>query len=121
MPANPLTLLATIAPPLAALDNAQDAIDIAEMQIAPKLCGSQRPLLVSYLAAHILTMGQRAESTGAAGNVSGLSEGGLSVSFSGSGVAGSLGQTSYGAEYDRISRSCIMTPMTRVTSVLNRG
>lgn len=108
-------LLQTIAPDLYALPNKQGAIDMAELQVGAKLCGDKRPMLVAYLAAHILSLSQR--SLGAAGSVTSLSEGGLSVGFGSSGVMGSLSQTTYGQEYDRISKGCIFSPRTRITKV----
>lgn len=107
--ATPAELLPTIAPEFSGVD-ASAAISVAEMQIAEGLCGDKRPLLVAYLAAHVLTLGQR---SGAAGGVSSLREGGLSVSYHGGGEG--IGATSYGAEYDRLSRGCTFAARTRVT------
>lgn len=106
----PAEILPTIAPEFALID-ADDAIAIAEMQIADGLCGDKRPLLVAYLAAHILTMGKRG---GAAGSVTSLKEGQLSIGYGSTGIMGSLGQTGYGAEYDRLSRACVFAARTRV-------
>lgn len=108
----PATLLATIAPEFATVD-ATGAIGVAELQIAAGLCGDQRPLLVAYLAAHILTVAGRA---GAGGSVASLKEGQLSINYTTS-AGGTLQSTSYGSEYDRLSRACIFTPRTRVTHV----
>lgn len=106
----PDQILPVIAPELGCVD-ADDAIAIAEMQIADGLCGDKRPLLVAYLAAHILTIGKRG---GAAGAVTGLKEGQLSINYGSTGIMGSLGQTGYGAEYDRLSRACVFAARTRV-------
>jgi hypothetical protein len=95
-----------------ACKDATQAIELADMQIAPNLCGSRRPLLVAYLAAHIMALAQR--SGGAGGPVTSLSEGALSIGFGSAGLMGSLSQTSYGIEYDRISRGCIFAARTRV-------
>lgn len=51
-------ILVIIAPELADYDSA-GAIAVAELEIAPGLCGNKRPLLVAYLAAHIITIGNR--------------------------------------------------------------
>ncbi len=112
---DPATLLPVIAPEFAGVD-LPAAIEVADMQIAPGLCGDKRPLLVAYLAAHILTIGKR---KGTAGGVSSVKEGNLAISYSGaSGSAGdSLGATSYGAEYDRLSRGCAFAARTRVARV----
>ena len=106
----PAEILAVIAPDLATLEGAAGAIDVADMQVGD--C-SKRNLLVAYLAAHTLTLSLRGAS-GAAGSATSLSEGGLSAGFSGSGLTGSYGQTSYGVEYERLSRGCVFAPRTRV-------
>ena len=109
MSLTPAQILPTIAPELTGDQSA--VIAIAEMQIAPGLCGDKRPLLVAYLAAHIATLGQRG---GASGAIASKSEGALSVSFGGA-MKDGLNATSYGAEYDRLSRACVFTPGTRVS------
>lgn len=101
-------LLPTIAPEFSGTDTSA-AIDVAEMQIGINVGGDKRPLLVAYLAAHVLTLGQR---RGAAGGVSSMSEGSLSISYGGGGEG--LGATSYGAEFERISRGCVFAARTRV-------
>ena len=108
---DPADLIATIAPEFAESAQLQGAIDIADMQIAEGLCGDKRPLLVAYLAAHILTVATR---KGSGGPVTGLTEGSLSISFGSSGIMGSLSQSSYGQEYHRLSRACVFAPRTRV-------
>lgn len=111
----PADLIPTIAPEFADVDTSA-AIDVADMQIGPNLCGDKRPLLVAYLAAHILTIAGR---EGRSGGVSSLSEGGLSVAFGRVNPMGdsNLETTSYGAEYLRLSRGCVFAPRTRVTRV----
>lgn len=106
-------ILQTIAPEVCGA-TAVGAIAVADLQIAPGLCGDRRPMLVAYLAAHILTLTSRA---GASGPVTSQSEGGLSESFGT--VAGSrnnLTSTSYGAEFERLSRACAgtLSAMTRM-------
>ena len=107
----PADLIATIAPEF--VDSAQlnGAIDIADMQTAEGLCGDKRPLLVAYLAAHVLTLASR---KGSGGPITSLTEGSLSIGFGSSGVMGSLSQTGYGQEYYRLSRACVFAPRTRV-------
>lgn len=104
------SLLLIVAPEFTGVD-ASGAISVAEMQIADGLCGDKRPLLVAYLAAHILTMSKRGGDVGA---VTGLKEGQLSINYGSTGTTGSLGQTGYGAEYDRLSRACVFAARTRV-------
>lgn len=91
-----------------------DAIKVANIQIAEGFCGDKRPLLIAYLAAHLLVLAQR--QGGASGSLSSLSEGQLSVGFtqSGADLGASLSQTLYGAEYDRLSRGCVFAARTRV-------
>ena len=111
---DPAAILPVIAPEFAAVD-ATDHIALADMQIAAKLCGDKRPMLVAYLAAHILTLGQRG---GVSGPVTAQSEGQLSESYGmAAGARDALSSTSYGAEYDRMSRACVFAPRTRVTHV----
>ncbi len=107
---DPAAILPVIAPEFAAVD-ATDQIAVAEMQIATGLCGDRRPMLVAYLAAHILTLGQRG---GVSGPVTAQAEGQLSESYGATAMAkDSLASTSYGAEYDRMSRACVFAPRTR--------
>lgn len=114
---DPALILPVIASEFAATD-ATDAIALAELQIAPGLCGDRRPMLVAYLAAHILTIAARAG--GASGVVSSVKEGQLSINYGGASGASSspgLGSTSYGQEYDRMSRACAFSVRTRVVNV----
>jgi hypothetical protein len=107
---NPADILPIIAPEIDAAKYS-GGIEVAEMQIAAGLCGDKRPMLVAYLAAHILTLSGRA---GVSGAVTAQSEGGLSESY-GQVMGGrdALASTSYGAEYDRMSRACVFAPRTR--------
>lgn len=109
---NPADILPTIAPEFAGID-ATDMIALAELRIAPNLCGDQRPLLVAYLAAHMLTMAAR-NGSGGAGAVTSLKEGQLAIGYASTGTIGALGSTSYGSEYDQMSRACVFAARTRV-------
>jgi len=109
MSLTPAQILPTIAPELTGDRSA--VIAIADMQIAPGLCGDKRPLLVAYLAAHIATVAARG---GVSGGVSGMTEGALSVSFGGA-MKDGFGATSYGQEYDRLSRACVFAAGTRAS------
>lgn len=106
---DPALILPVIAPEFDGVD-ASDVLDIADMQIGAGLCGDKRPMLVAYLAAHILTISKRA---GVSGGVSALSEGQLSINYGGSSEG--LHATSYGAEYDRLSKGCTFAARTRAT------
>lgn len=101
-------LIQTIAPEFTLVD-VTGAVEAAEMQIADGLGGDKRPLLVAYLAAHILTIARR---SGAGGGVAALKEGDLSINYTGSGEG--IMATSYGAEFDRLSRGCVFAARTRV-------
>jgi hypothetical protein len=109
MSQTPAQILPVIAPELAGDQSA--VIAIAEMHIAPGLCGDKRPLLVAYMAAHIATLAKR---SGASGAVSSMAEGALNVSFGGT-MRDGLHATSYGAEYDRLSRACVFAAGTRAS------
>ena len=95
-------------------------IELAEQQIAPNLCGDMRPQLVAYLTAHMLTMSNRAG--GATGDVESITEGHKSITYSNStaDVKSSLSKTSYGQEFDRLSRACVFSARTRVNRVCYR-
>ncbi len=88
------------------------AISIAELRIAPNLCGDQRPLLVAYLAAHILTEANR--SIGVDSNIDSMTEGNLSIHYSNVSVDvnNSYTGTRYGREFETMLKGCIIKPMT---------
>jgi hypothetical protein len=88
------------------------AISIAELRLAPNLCGDKRPLMVAYLAAHILTESNRTAGTDS--NIDSLTEGGLSIKYSNVdvNVNDSYTGTRYGRELEKMLRGCIITPMT---------
>jgi hypothetical protein len=101
----PAELVPKIAPEFATVD-LSGAILVAEMEIAANFGGDTRPLLVAYLAAHILTIGRRPG--GSTGAISSISEGQASITFTQnkSSTTSSVGLcTTYGQEYDRLRRS----------------
>lgn len=107
-------ILDLIASQFASNPDKQDFIDLADRQIKKGLCGDRRPELVAFLAAHYLTLAQRG---GASGTIDSMSEGQLSISYSHSNaeyINNSLDSTSYGQEYDRLSKQCILAIRTRV-------
>src|SRR5690606_14584612 len=106
-------ILAIIAPEFAEID-ASGAISVAEMQIASSLGGTKRPMLVAYLAAHILTIGGRPG--GATGDIESLTEGRVSVKYTNKNskiTSSGLSSTSYGRDFDRLSRAYIFSARTR--------
>jgi hypothetical protein len=110
-------ILVVIAPEFIDMDST-GAIAVAEMQIASGLCGDRRPLLVAYLAAHILTIANKP--SGVSGDIASVTEGKTSITYSNtppSLASEGLSDTSYGREYDRLARSCIVAVRTRVDNV----
>jgi len=112
----PAQILPVVASEFVGVD-ATDIIALAELQVAPGLCGDKRPMLVAYLAAHMLTIANR--QGGAAGSVTSVKEGQLAETYGNAGASHSpgIGATSYGQEYDRMSRACAFSVRTRVTSI----
>jgi mevalonate kinase len=105
-------LLLVIAPEFDNIDTS-GALAIAEIQVGVNLCGDTRPLLVAYLAAHILTIAQRASGSG--GDITSITEGHASITYSSGSakITTGLSRTNYGQEFDRLSKGCIFTPRTR--------
>lgn len=81
------------------------ALTLAGTNVAVDHCYHDQ--VVVLMAAHILTMADRsADGNSQVGAATSLREGGLSVSFGDSGVAGPLGTTGYGVEIDRLNKLC---------------
>lgn len=108
--------LALVAPELAPHANLTGAINLATSQVDVDALGSQAETAIAYLAAHILTIANRGEASGASGvaasgPVSSVSTGGLSVAFgsapatSGPWWLSDLHATPYGRAYARIVES----------------
>ncbi len=117
----PSELFVIVAPEFKDIDYT-GALMVADMEIAQGLCGDKRPLLVAYLAAHILTVANR--NGGSSASISALREGGVSVQYENTkSVIQSIGlsDTSYGREYDRLRRSCTMAVRTRINDILPVG
>lgn len=104
-------LLKTIAPELASEpDERLDTfLTLAAQRVGPKAFGRVYQQAVAYLAAHLLTVSNRARDTGmaAAGPVASVGTGGLSVSFGAVVAMGdeSLSTTSYGLEFIELRES----------------
>jgi hypothetical protein len=109
----PAEYLVIIAPEFKNIDFV-GALQVAELQISAGLCGDKRPLLVAYLAAHVLTIANA--TGGSAGNISSYTEGGASIKYeitkTSLDVSG-LSDTKYGRELIRIRSGCIMPVRTR--------
>jgi len=105
--------LQLVAPELDALptERVDGVIELAEDQVG-QVFGRNRELAVAYLAAHMLTVGQRA---GAGGAIAMKREGDLQLQFQGTGDDAGLGSTSYGQEYRRLKRLHVFAPRTRVS------
>lgn len=75
--------------------------DVA-LQVSSAYWGTRFDLGSKYLAAHLATLTKRA---GAAGQVASMAVGGVSVSYTSDSMTGDgLKTTSYGQEYDRLSK-----------------
>lgn len=101
----PAELVRKIAPEFATVD-LSGAILTAEMQIAADFGGDTRPLLVAYLAAHILTIGSRPN--GSTGAISSISEGHASITFTQNkslNLSDGLCLTTYGQDFYRLCRN----------------
>jgi hypothetical protein len=110
----PAELLVIIAPEFKDIDYS-GAITVAEMQIAPNLCGDMRPLLVAYLAAHVLTIAN--PTGGSSANIASITEGNTSIKYENMQAViqtTGLSDTTYGREYDRLSRGCVFAARTRM-------
>ena len=95
-------IIAVLAPQYAEDPRMQYAIQLAITEVNLNHCYYDR--VVVLLAAHMLEISGRA---GAGGPVTSRSEGGLSISFgTGQNSSGSLGDTGYGREVDRLNRLC---------------
>lgn len=94
-------IIAVLAPQFVDDPRMSYAIQLAGDEVNPSHCYHDKAVVL--LAAHMLEMGDRA---GAGGAVTSKTEGGLSVSFSAGNVTGSLGDTGYGREVERLNRLC---------------
>lgn len=116
LPTTIIEIVGVIAPEFLNDPRLATAILIADAEIAATMCGDKRPLLVAYLAAHLLAIGSRNQKSGTSGDVTSITEGNLSVSYSNvkSNNVNSLGLTGYGMRFREIARGCVLTPMTRI-------
>lgn len=99
-----------IAPEFASVDLVRrtQILEVADMRVSKKAFGDRRNIAVAYLAAHLITVGNR--SSGIAGAVTGMKEGDLSVSYGG-GNSTDLNSTTYGQEYSRMVKENVFTGM----------
>lgn len=114
----PLTTLKAIAPELADAgdERLETFLELAAQRISAKVFGAKYAQAAAYLAAHLLTLSNRASEAGTAGAgpVTSVTTGGLSVSFgqapTGAATAdASLKTTAYGLEFLAIRSSCART------------
>lgn len=104
--------LTAIAPEMCSVsvERRQVIIDMASGQVGT-VFGDNRDLAIAYLAAHMLTMADRA---GNSGPVSSVKEGDLAISYAAPQKgAESYAQTSYGAEFVRLRSQHVFGPRTR--------
>lgn len=103
--------LLLIAPELADIDSAvrNAMIELAALSVGASF-GDKRDLATAYLTAHMFTVRGR---NGVTGAVKSVKEGDLAVTYADSGTTGDYSSTSYGLEYQRLSRSSILSARTR--------
>lgn len=83
---------------------------IAGESISSAVFGDQEELATAYLAAHMITIRNRA---GNGGPVKSVKEGELSMTFGGDSSASGLDATSYGMEFKRIRSEVTLMARTR--------
>lgn len=109
-------ILSAIAPQFDSDPNRDVHIEIAEARTGTCF-GDKYNYAVALRAAHTLTLTDRAESVGGgSGSITSKREGDVAIGFGGFsdiGVAGDLGQTSYGVQLADLIKSCI--PRVSVT------
>lgn len=110
MPTLDETLLA-IAPELGSVDESRRSqiLDIAGQRVGLTAYGANRDIAVVYLAAHLLTVGQRGSVTGP---VSSVKEGDLQINYKSTSDNSGLASTSYGAEFLQIQKENIFPIVT---------
>lgn len=93
-------------------------LELAASRISPEVFGRVYVQAVAYLAAHLLTLANRAQDVGTAapGAVQSASTGGVSVAFGSTGAPlsvsdAALGQTNYGLQYLELRNSRAATKM----------
>lgn len=110
---NLLQMLKDLAPELAVIDDAilNRYLSYASAQVKFGT-GVQQQLAICYLAAHSYTVATR---QGSAGNTTSVKEGDLAISFGGGMTDAGFNQTSYGQEFVRVRRGCVLAPRNRWT------
>jgi hypothetical protein len=99
--ADPRRIIAAVCPELAASPSLDDLLDMAFELTDRGFFGKMYPFAVAYRACHLFTVSGGGESGNPAigtGQITGMSEGGLSVSFAAGAVSdsGGLDTTKYG-------------------------
>ena len=105
--------LDAIAPELVSTEANRKAliISLAEKQVG-QVFGELRELAVAYVAAHMLTMTNRGAVGGAAaGAIQRIKEDDLEVAYASTGDKSPYASTSYGSEFLRLRKACVLTPM----------
>ncbi|MGI4775351.1 MAG: DUF4054 domain-containing protein [Janthinobacterium lividum] len=110
-----LDRLEVVAPELTSLpeNKKTDFLLVANEEIRTNIQGTNRDRLIVYLAAHYMTLATRNQ--GASGEVTSITEGKLSVTYSNNtnkNDTSDLALTKYGLMYKRLIRSYAITPMT---------
>lgn len=105
-----LDMLKSVAPELGDEEDErlERFIEMAAQRISAKVFGKVYPQAVAYLAAHMVTLSNRKRDTdvAAAGPVTSVSTGGLSMQFDGGGPEGDeLDSTPYGRQFQQLRDS----------------
>lgn len=113
-------IVLTIAPELSQLSTDARAMfeNFAIVQVQWGQAQGFQQMGQAYLAAHMMTMATR---SGIGGQLTSKREGDLAVSFNALPYMGGYEQTSYGLEYLRLSRQCVISVTTRAASWPNQN
>jgi len=117
-------LFDSLAPHLANDPNKNTHLALAAQNINPCFYGNNTAYVTALLAAHTLTLSNRAgSSAGASGNITSIKEGDLAISYGGTASGGSGGgynTTTYGQQLEDLRKSS-SGPSMGVTGGNDRG
>lgn len=101
---NSAQIISLLCPNLGLDPRVNDFIALAAEDTSAEFFGSSYAKAVALKACHFYTLSQRCQ--GASGAISSVTEGKLSISFSGTGDGSELGQTSYGKQLAALIQQC---------------
>lgn len=112
MALTPFQTLQAIAPEIACHDGIMPILSIASKRTSENVFGDQHGYAVALLAAHIVTLRERA----GLGQITSEKEGDLAVTYAQMGVMdGDLNTTGFGQMLAGLRKECTFAPMTRMT------